>query len=412
MKKKYIFLVIVFLTATAIYILLYNKDKTLKFIPKNADVVVLVDVKKVTRQYIFALITHPSEWFKSDVKNKDRISIHKSGIKIPDFIQIFHLKNTQFGDWYTILELDDETQFLQFLKQNKFIKNGEKLFHKDGIFIHIKGETCIVGTSNVAFENIRKGFLSKSETNILNADQFIKNSAGSISYISESKISNFLININSDDIEVKSSEAKDDFESLISKLERENQFLNAELDEKNVKSGLHFFNKEFKDSLQISFFKTNAELEEVNDTIISYGYDDNFNEIEKVSYQKIVQPNFIISLQISNPEQTWKFFQNKKWINSQNQFTAIPIQPNHIVKKSKGIVIYTNRKPLQLSQKQNENYIFVKNSKLLSLSFPQLNSNRKKLVSNIDYIFYGNKSQDYLFKIKLTKNKLPLLLRW
>jgi hypothetical protein len=321
------------------------------------------------------------------------------------------VKNTQFGEWYTILELEDEAQFSQFLKQNKFIKNGEKLFMKDGVFINIEEKTCIVGTSNAAIENIIKGFLSKSEVNILNADQFIKNSSGSISYISELKITNFLIDLNSDEIEIKSSEFKDDFESLISKLKKENHFLTSELDEKNVKNVLQLFNNDLKDSLQISYFKTNTELEQVNDTIISYGYDDNFNEIEKVSYQKIIQPNFIISLQSSDPDQTWKFFQNKKWINNQNQFTAIPIQPNKIVKREKEIIIQTTRKPLQLSQKQNENYIFIKNAKLFSSSFPQLNSNRKKLLSNIDYIFYGNKKQDYLVKIKLKKNKLPLLLR-
>jgi len=412
MKKKYFFLVIVFLIATAIYILLFQKDKILKFIPKNADVVVLVDVKNVRRQYISDLVTHPSQWFNSDGKNKDRISIRQSGIKIPDFLQVFHLKNTQFGDWYTILEIEDKTRFVQFLKQNKFIKNGEKIFQKDGIFINVEEKICIVGTSNASFENIRTIFLSDSKQNILSADQFIKNSAGSISYISESKITNFLIHLNSDDIEVKSSEAKYNFKSLISKIERKNQFLEAELDKKNVKNGFQFFNKELKDSLQISYFKTNAELEEVNDTIISYGYDDNFNEIEKVTYQKIIQPNFIISLQSPNPDQTWKFFESKKWINNQHQFTAIPIQPNQIVEKGKEIVIQTTRNTVQLSQKQNENYVFIKNSKLLLSFFPQLNSNRKKLLSNIDYIFYGNKLQDYLLKIKLTKNELPLLLRW
>lgn len=411
MKKKYIFLIIVFLMATAIYVMLFSKDKTLKFIPKNADVVVLVDVKNVTRQYVYALATHPSEWFKSGEKNKDRISVHKSGMKIPDFIQIFHLKNAQFGDWYTILELDDETQFSQFLKQNKFIRNGEKLFLKDGIFISIEGKMCIIGTSNAAFENIRKGFLSKPETNILNADQFIKNSAGSISYISQSKITNFLINLNSEDIEVKSSENTADFESLILKTQQNKHFLDTELDEKNVKNGLQLFNKEMKDSLQIIYFKASSELQEVNDTIVSYGYDDNFNEIEKVSYQKIVQPNFIISLQSSNPDKTWKFFQNKKWINTQNQFTAIPIQPNQIVAKGKDIVIRSTRKSVQLSQNQNANYVFLKNSKLLSSSLHQLNPAQKKILSNIDYIFYGNKAQDYLMKIKFTKNELPLLLR-
>ncbi|RZJ50621.1 MAG: hypothetical protein EOO19_02770, partial [Chryseobacterium sp.] len=377
MKKKYIALIITILLSVGVYFLFFHKDKNLKYIPRNADVVVLVDVKNVTRQYIYALATHPSEWFNSGEKNKNRISVHKSGMKIPDFIQIFHLKNAQFGDWYTILELEDEAKFSQFLKQNKFIRNGEKLFLKDGIFIHVEGKTCIVGTSNNAFENIRKGFLSKPETNILNADQFIKNSTGSISHISESKITNFLINLNSEDIEVKSSENTDDFESLILKIQQNKHFLEAELDEKNVKNGLHLFNKDLKDSLQINYFKASSELEEVNDTIVSYGYDDNFNEIEKVSYQKIVQPNFIISLQSSNPDKTWKFFQNKKWINTQNQFTAIPIQPNQIVAKGKDIVIRSTRKPVQLSQNQNANYVFLKNSKLLSSSFHQLNPAQK-----------------------------------
>jgi len=411
MKKKYIFLVIVFLLAAAVYLLLFHKDKTLKFIPENADVVVLVDVKKVTRQYISELIAHPSQWFKSDKKGKDKMSLNKSGMKIPDFIQIFHLKNTQFGDWYTIVELEDETQFSQYLKQNKFIKSGEKLFRKDGLFISIEGAACILGTSNAAFEDIRKSLLSDSKNNILNANQLINNSDGSISFISGSKISNFSISLNSDEIEVANSGNTNTFTSLIAKLEQKTQFLGAELDEKNVKDGLHFFYKDVKDSLQISYFKTNAELEEVNDTIITYGYDDDFNETEKVSYQKIIQPNFIISLQSLNPYKTWNFFQNKKWINDQNQFTAIPVQPNRILKKAKEISIQSTRKPLQLPQNQNENYIFLRNNKLLSSSFHQLNSTQKKMLSNIDYVFYGNKGQNYFMKIKLKENELPLLLR-
>ncbi|MDF2551866.1 MAG: hypothetical protein K0R77_1141 [Chryseobacterium sp.] len=411
MKKKYIFLVIVFLLAAAVYLLLFHKDKTLKFIPENADVVVLVDVKKVTRQYISELIAHPSQWFKSDKKGKDKMSLNKSGMKIPDFIQIFHLKNTQFGDWYTIVELEDETQFSQYLKQNKFIKSGEKLFRKDGLFISIEGAACILGTSNAAFEDIRKSLLSDSKNNILNANQLINNSDGSISFISGSKISNFSISLNSDEIEVANSGNTNTFTSLISKLEQKTQFLSAELDEKNVKNGLQFFNKDVKDSLQISYFKTNSELEEVNDTIITYGYDDDFNETEKVSYQKIIQPNFIISLQSLNPYKTWNFFQNKKWINDQNQFTAIPVQPNRILKKAKEISIQSTRKPLQLPQNQNENYIFLRNNKLLSSSFHQLNSTQKMILSNINYVFYGNKGQNYFMKIKLKENELPLLLR-
>lgn len=411
MKKKYIVFTVVFLIAATVYALLFHKDKTLKFIPENADVVVLVDVKKVTRQYISDLIMNPSQWFDDDSKNKNRISINKSGVKIPDFIQVFHLKNTPFGNWYTIFELKDADRFSEYLLQNKFVINGRKFFVKEGISITIKDKICIVGTSNTAFEDIGKLFSSDSKQNIMNADQLIGNSAGSISYISGEKITNFEVNLNEDDIEITNSGTSDDFALLISKLHQKNQFFDVELDEKNVKNSFQFFNKKWKDSLQINHFKATAELEEVNDTIISYAYDDNFNEIEKVSYQKIIQPNFIISLQSLHSAKTWEFFQNKKWINDQNQFTAIPVLPNRIVAKDKEILIQSTRKPLKLSLKQNQNYVFLKNNKLFSSAFHQLTATQKKILSEIDYIFYGNKAQNYFMKIQLKENELPLLLR-
>jgi len=87
MKKKYVVLVITMLLSASIYFLLFHKNKSLKFIPENADAIVLIDVKKATRQYISELLTHPSEWLKDDKKNKIKIYFSKSGVKIPDFLK-------------------------------------------------------------------------------------------------------------------------------------------------------------------------------------------------------------------------------------------------------------------------------------------------------------------------------------
>ena len=151
-----------------------------------------------------------------------------------------------------------------------------------------------------------------------------------------------------------------------------------------------------------------ANLTQVNDTIVSYEYDDNFNEIEKISYQKIVQPDYEIVLQTSNPEKAWTYFQNKKWINAKNQFTAIPFQPNLMSVNKNHISIKSTRKSVKINETKNQNYIFIKNNPLLLSSFKTLNN---QFFKDIEYLFYGNKNQDYTVKIKFKKEKYPLILR-
>lgn len=408
MRKKYIALFITILISIGVYFLFFHKDKDLKYIPENADIVVLLDVKKATRQYISSFITHPSKWFEEGKKDKNKISIKNSGLKIPDFLQIFHLKKTKISEWYAILEIDDQEKFSVFLKNQQFVNDGKDRFKNSQFFIKIEGEKCIVGTSNLNFDNIGKPFSQKFRDNKLNADSFIEDGLGSISFISELRTQNFSINLNDDEIEIKNEGNSIDFESLISDLEKKTQFLQSELDSENIKKISSFFNENLNDSISVNSLKMSANLSEVNDTIIGYGYDDNFNEIEKISYQKIVQPDYEILLQTSNPEKIWGYFQNKKWINAQSQFTAIPFQPNLISKNGKQILIKSTRKSIKAEENKNQNFIFVKNSPLLFSSFKTLNN---PIFKNIEYLFYGNKNQDYSVKIKFKKDKYPLILR-
>ncbi|PTT42763.1 hypothetical protein DBR28_01920, partial [Chryseobacterium sp. HMWF028] len=166
------------------------------------------------------------------------------------------------------------------------------------------------------------------------------------------------------------------------------------------------------DSSQINYFKATADLEQVSDTIISYEYDDNFNEVEKKTFQKIVQPNYTINIKSNDPGKTLEYFHSKKWINNENQFTAIPFQPNQISRNNEGVVIKSTRKSVSLSPQLQENYIVIRNSALLYSSLKMLSITEKRIISDIDYVLYGNKSQDYWIKIKAKNGELPLILRW
>lgn len=408
MKKKYAFFVIIVLLSVGTYILFFHKDKSLKYIPENADVVVLVDVKRATRQYVFSFLMHPSKWIEDSKKDKNKISISDSGLKIPDFLQIFHLNNTKISEWYTILEIKDNTKFSEFLKNRQFINDGKGQFKNSQFFIKIEGEKCIVGTSDLNLNNIGKPLYQKFRDQYLSADSFMSDGLGSVCFISELRTQNFSIDLKDDEIEIKNEQNSINFESLILDLNQKTQFLNAELNSENIKKISSVFKERISDSLSVNYLKMSADLAEVNDTIISYGYDENFNEIEKVSYQKIVQPDYEILLETSNPDKAWSYFQNKKWINAKNQFTAIPFQPNLINQNKNQISIKSTRKSVKLSETKQQNYIFIKNNPLLFSSFKTLNN---QIFKDVEYIFYGNKNLDYTMKIKFKKEKYPLILR-
>ncbi|MDG4654050.1 hypothetical protein [Chryseobacterium arthrosphaerae] len=412
MSKKKIIVPLILILAAAVYWIFFHKDKTLKFIPENTDAVVVIDVKKLTGQYLFSLVTHPSKWSGSPTKDNRSVSFKNSGIRVPDFFQIFHVRDSKFSEWYSVLELKDSRKFIAFLKSRQFIDKGNGNFQKDQIFIAIEKEYCIAGTSDQAFESIKKQLLQTPGNSKWNAGQLIHNTAASISFISGQKIQNFSVEVKDDEIEIRNNSETEIFNSIASRLQKGNRFLEMELDAENVKNYARFFNKSLADSSDITYLRAAADLEQVNDTIISYEYDDDFNEIEKKRVQKITQPDYIVDLQSRIPGKTWEYFQAKKWINAQDQFTAIPFQPNTISKTSGGVIIQSTRKPVSLSPGVKENYILIRNNPLLFSSLKTLSETEKKIISGIDHILYVNKARDYRITVKAKKGELPLILRW
>ncbi|MGI9581523.1 hypothetical protein ACR1PO_09945 [Chryseobacterium sp. RRHN12] len=412
MNKKKIIVPLLLLLAVSVYFIVFRKDKKLRYIPQNADAVVLIDTKKLTGQYLFSWLTHPSGWSGSKAKSKSSGPAKDSGIRIPDFLQIFHIKDTGFSEWYTILELKDPQKFIACLKKRKFTDKGNNCFQKGQFFVRVEGNNCIAGTSDFGFKTIQKQILHPSANHIWDADQLIHNTLGSISFISGQKIQNFSIELNDDEIEIRNNSDSEIFNDIASKLQKGNHFLELEFDKENIRNFTRFFSKGIADSLQANSLKAVADLEQVNDTIISYEYDDNFNEVEKKTFQKITQPNYIIDLQSGNAVKIWEYFQTKKWISSENQFTAIPFQPNKISLSNNRVVIQSARKPVKLSPQVSENYFLIRNNALLYSSLKSLTDSEKKIISDIDYILYGNKAQNYWVKIKAKKRDLPLILRW
>ena len=407
MKKKIFALLFLIFVVGIAYFLFFKKDKNLKYIPENADVVALIDVKNISRFYIYNLVTNPSEIFKEKGEKTNKIKLKDSGIKIPDFLQVFHLKDSDFSEWYSVIELSDKEKFLEYLKQEKFINQGKDFFRKDKISIKIIGEKCIVKSGKNT--TISSGILSGK---LKNADDFIENSHGSISFISEGKIKSFPIEIGENFIEIENSINSEKILPFIKNLAQKNNFAEVHLD-KNLLKKAEFFHKKFNvDSLEIQSISAISAIEEVNDTIVTYEYDDNFNEIEKKSFQKILQPNYNIYLSTQNTEKTIQFFQNKKWMNEKNEFTAIPFQPNQVFKNGKNVVIQSKKNPIKIDVQQKKNYVFIKNNLKLIHSFSSFNKTEKEKISALQYIFYLNEGDSHYLRIQFNEEKIPLILKF
>ncbi|QQV02366.1 MULTISPECIES: hypothetical protein [Chryseobacterium] len=409
MKRRIIAFAVLFLFSAGIYFLLYHKDKNLNFIPENADAMILIDKKKLTRQYLSAFIAHPSQWFIESSESEKKRSVFKAGLKIPDFLQIFHLKNSKLTEWYAVFDIENPQKLLVFLKEHKFKNLGQNLYIKDMLYIKIADQKCYAGISGHDFEKIGRPLNGIFGDKKLNADHFMEEGTGSLSFISGTRTRNFSIELKDREIEIKNASNIENYASFISQLSKEDLFINAELNKENIK----VFNKVlpdfFKDLSEVNHLKMNAKLKQVKDTIISYGYDDDFNEIEEISYQEIVQPDYMIQLETQDPAKIWKHFRSENLINDKNEFTGIPFQPNRVYQSDNGIVIKSVTEQSLHSQKKGKNFILIKNDPLL-FSFSK-GLNDFKYLKDIEYFFYGNKGQDFFLTLKLKDQKLPLILQ-
>lgn len=413
-KKTLAFFLILALVGLACFFLFY-KNKSLRYIPQDADMVVLVDVKNVSRLYLKEYISHPSQWFREKSEQSNSIKLKDAGIKVPDYIQFFHLKNAELSEWYSVLELKDSQTFSNFLKQEKFESVGKYIFKKNTISIKLIGDKCLIktGKTNIIddFGKIASLFSeSNSKENLRNASEFIENSHASISFISGSKISIFPIEIDDFEIRIAKENESENFDKHIESFLERNRFLEANLNGETIKKWSIFLNK--SDFPSVSSLSLTSKIEEVRDTIIAYEYDDNFNEVEKISYQTLVQPNYSIQINSSHPESLISYFSEKKWMNAENQFTLFPFQLTLVKKEENKVIIQSKNNPIQEFSTEKSEFIFLKNNSKLLNSFSSLSSSEKEKFSSFQYLFFSIQNGNPYTKLKFNEENRPLILRF
>ncbi|WP_312076910.1 hypothetical protein [Chryseobacterium sp.] len=408
MKKRKLLFLIPIVILLAVYFGLYHQNKDLKYIPENADAIVLIDVKKLTRDYLSETLSHPSTWFEKS-ESKGKKSWLKSGVKIPDFVQFFHLKHENLSNWYTVLEIKDKEKLLSFLTAAKFQKKPQNIYSNGRFSLKISGKLLLMGTYEKSFSQLEKAFTS-SKNKIRNADDFVIKGFGVLGILNEKKLEKYAINIGNDFIEISNIPDFKTEKVPLLKNKNSQHFLQADLDKANLYLVSKLFKSDIFSDSNINSLQLISDIKQQNDTIIIYDYDDNFNEVEKISYQKITQPQYFIQLKTKNTDAVWSDFKSKNQIDEKNQFTAIPFLPNKILKGKDHIVIHYKQHPTLKNESQT-NFILIKNNPLLLSSIKSLSASDRKKLSELEYIFYHNNEEKRVLRLQFKPNELPLILR-
>ncbi len=420
MKKKIAVSVVIAAIFVWAYLVFIKKDKTL-WVSKNADLVVLADVKKLSNYYLLQWISNPAEWFSQNREESiSKINLKNSGFKIPDYFAVFHLQNTPISQWYSVLDIEDLGKVKTCLAKEKFVEKSPVFFQAEfGAVLFIKNKALFSSGKNIseaALQQKAKILLSPENQNSnLLASDFMTDSHGSLSFISGKKITSYPINLKKDFIELGTLENEEDFNALSKQLHQTKSVADARLD-KNALLKFQNFGRQFlglknPDSLSLKHFSATAEIQETTEKIITYEYDDNFNEVEKISEQKTLSPVYILQLESYNPEKTITYFQHHKWMNPQNEFVKIPFLPNEVKTVGETIYIRSRGEVTRISTIAFDSHFYFRNNEKWWNSFKSLSKKEKKWLLEWDsFLWVMNQSSPY-FRLQFRKQNLPFILR-
>jgi len=320
-RKKWALLVVCILLLLG-YFKFFYKTYSKDVVAKSADYIMALDVKRVTNTIIWNVLTTPSQWKKVSFSSSGGIS-WKDMVKIPDYVFVFHSAGQPANAWYTVLEIKNKNDFDKGLAHYHFEKrtgsnNMPEYFSNElGVEMIQNGNRLLLG--NPAMENkdyirgvanelfIRKQYASR-ETILKNVDanshlafQVLKNG-----FLQEDAVVKANFDKHSISIDALLTAKKqfsfeaNDFSYQPSSLcalgftqpgaalygllpgntkEAVSKAINFNIDSLLLQSNQYY-------QLDIAGIKPRV------DSAISYTYDDNFNPVEKVVVNNVLEPSF------------------------------------------------------------------------------------------------------------------------
>jgi hypothetical protein len=334
----------------------YYKAFDEKYIPKNADVIAMVDVKNIRNYFVFSCLKKPSEWRwnNTDTEFKKRFKFSDYGIKTPDYLAFFHIENQPISQWFVSAKIEDKTVFEKAITKVHFhhtsLQNGMDAYYSKSVGLFIIKYSNQILVSNIS-EKQKQIALKVAE------DLFLKKL-----FLDAKKIEKTLDTQNAASFWIKKNSLLEEDGVLNLKLEDSEITIDGQLQFKSkYKKESHFLqNPNALFSLGFNFVmirnqdilkqhsakinkmigfdldsilahnptKTELLLNEIvekKDSAISYDYDDDFNPIKKVVVHTSREPSFYFSMQTENSKKVYNYLKTQNAIDIRNVFVNFPL---------------------------------------------------------------------------------------
>jgi hypothetical protein len=320
-------------------------------VSKNADKILIVDMKNCRNAVLFHYLKNSSQWsFDTRDSKKESFDVLDCGLEISDYLAFFHSKNQPENEISLVSKISDQAQFQETLLHFKFKKIGVnkslttyfseevKLFlvqFSDKVLVtnsEIKNQSLVIKTAEDLF--LKKLFIDEEEIkNAINTNNEASVWLKKNSFLREDAFVD--INLEEDKITADAN-LKIDKKLLVQQnfSENKNALLSVGFNPELFsyqKLNLTKINKAIGFDLDSILSKKPTKTELVLDgfitkeqTATSYDYDDDFNPIEKKIVTKSQEPSFVFEITCSQPEQIKKYLKSQKAINGEAVFVNFP----------------------------------------------------------------------------------------
>jgi hypothetical protein len=429
------------------YIKLFYKTYNVNTVVKNADCIVAIDVKRITNTLLWNIITTPSQWKTGNIfsRSKKKEISWKDMIEIPDYIFAFHVADQPVNTWYVVLKIKDGEEFNTGLQNYHFQKldSNEYVSNDMGIRFFKSGNQVLVTSQPTENNN----YLTTVADALFSKKSFVEKKLLDKAIAAKSHLAVYIaanIFLAEDGIiKANFDNQKIEWQGEI-KPRQQYQFstynfpvssgalLNAGFTQPGNavyhlldSAAANKISKVLNVNTDSVFRQDNhwygldiTAIQSRTDSAITYVYDDDFNKVEKIVVNNIIEPAYSFSIGGDSVKAIYQYFlhHNKLEQTDAGQlFTPVPFVKSYCtIVNEKLLAInaagYSGKTDL------NRNCIFFVNMAFDKMPAGLLNyfpAELVKVISNVEsFKLIANKKMDQVTInciIQKKKNNLPLL---
>lgn len=312
-------MLIALMVSGAVYFQLFYKTWDNKSVPRDADIIIAIDTRRIINTVIWELITTPSQWkIASSSAASDSTVSWDDMVTLPDYVFIFHPKGFPGHLFYTVLQVKDEKDFGRGLVQYHFTKTAAGYFvsEENGIVLFRHHNNLLLGT---LADSSR--YIEQVADELFRQQQFIREdalegyvkagnhlTAGFPANSLLSKRSYFNVNFDKNGIHVKADLQPKNISLTSQSFSYCDSSLLSMAFSEPGKAMQHILPGEIRtplskavnfniDSLMLpsnSYYQLDISgIYPRTDSAVTYTYDDNFNPVETKTVNTIEEPAFV-----------------------------------------------------------------------------------------------------------------------